>query len=250
MSSVTRPRGRHPARVYWVRRLLVLATAFALVFGIGRMLGDSADGKSGSGVRATVAGASTSTSAGTPTSSAPAPYGPLGVTTAAPSVNPTGSAPQVALAEPTGPCGLDEITVTPTITSAPAGKPVPLTLQLTGMRPACTFVVSARSLAARVVSGKDRIWTSQQCPKSIRTRTLVVRSAAPATVTVHWSGRRSDGDCTRSTAWALPGYYHVTAAVIGSEPGAAQFKLTTPPRPVVTKTITPKPKKKPTATGQ
>jgi len=69
------------------------------------------------------------------------------------------------------------------------------------------------------------------------------RSAEPTTVTVSWSGRRSDEDCSRSTAWALPGYYHVVAAVIGSEPNDAQFRLGSPPRPVVTKTAKPHKKK-------
>jgi hypothetical protein len=241
MTTPTRPRRRLPARVYWVRRTLVLLTALALVFAIGRMLGGS--GGSGSGAdQATVTGSRTSTSPSKTPNTTPS-YGPLGVTTTTPSAKPTGTAPPVVLAEPTGPCALDEITVTPTITSAPAGRPVPLTLQLTGMRPACTFVVTTRSLAVRVTSGSDRNWTSQQCPRAIRTQTVTVRSAAPATITVDWSGRRSDETCSRSAGWALPGYYHLTAAVIGSEPGDAQFRLTSPPRPVVTKTIKPKPKK-------
>ena len=42
---------------------------------------------------------------------------------------------------------------------------------------------------------------------------------------------------------AMPGYYHVTAAAVGSEPGEAQFRLGLPPRPVVTKTAHPKTKK-------
>src|SRR3712207_838388 len=38
MSGVTRPRGPLPARVYWVRRALVLGLAVVLVFAIGRLL--------------------------------------------------------------------------------------------------------------------------------------------------------------------------------------------------------------------
>ncbi len=34
MSAVTRPRGPLPPRVYWTRRLVLLAVAFALVFGV------------------------------------------------------------------------------------------------------------------------------------------------------------------------------------------------------------------------
>ena len=37
MSSMA-PRGPLPARVYWVRRTLVLVVALALVFGIGKLL--------------------------------------------------------------------------------------------------------------------------------------------------------------------------------------------------------------------
>src|SRR3954451_8813871 len=40
-------RGPLPARVYWVRRLLVLGTAFALVLGIGHLLSGGSDATSG-----------------------------------------------------------------------------------------------------------------------------------------------------------------------------------------------------------
>lgn len=235
MTSPSRSRRRHPARVYWVRRLLVVGTALALVFAVGRMLGGSADGRSGDdGDNAVVAGVRTPT-----TKTAPKPYGPVGVTSLAPNGKPKSSRSGVALAAPTGPCSLDEVTVTPTIRSAAAGREVQVTLQLTGIQPACTLGISANSLAVRITSGKDRIWSSQQCPRSIKRQTVTVRSAAPAKLTVAWSGRRSNDGCTRSTAWALPGYYHATAAVIGSEPADAQFRLTTPPRPVVVKTEKP-----------
>lgn len=253
MSTLTRPHGRHPAAVYWGRRTMVLVTALAMVFFVAKALGGGSGGSGGSagseGRAAVAAARSTGSSGPTTASQAPRLSGPVGVVTTGPIAKATGTAPPIVLAAPTGPCALDEITVTPTMSSAPAGRPVPLTLELTGMRPACTFVVSARSLAARVVSGSDRIWTSQECPRAISQRTVVVRSAVPTTVTVTWSGRRSDPGCSRSTDWALPGYYHLTAAVIGSEPGDTQFRLTSPPRPVVTKTIQPKNKKPARARG-
>jgi hypothetical protein len=60
------PRGPLPARVYWVRRALVLVVALALVFGIGKLLtGFGGDPK------ATTAAAAPSTSA-QPTASASA----------------------------------------------------------------------------------------------------------------------------------------------------------------------------------
>jgi hypothetical protein len=101
-----------------------------------------------------------------------------------------------------------------------------------------------------VTSGNDRVWSSQDCKSAVPTRSVVVRSAAPVTVPVTWSGRRSSpGSCDTSEAWARPGYYHALAAVIGSEPADVQFKLSVPPRPVVTKTAKPKTKKSAAPSG-
>lgn len=242
MRTLARPNGRLPARVYWVRRTMVLVTALALVFAVGRLFTGSDDEEPGTQAVATAAEPSTTPTA-TPTMTGPLPLRPAATGTKPATPRPTSTS--VVLAEPSGPCAVDEITVTPTVPRAVAGQRVDLVLELTGIRPACTFAVSSRSVVARVTSGKDRIWTSQDCRASIRSGSVVVRSATPTKVVVHWSGRRSDDDCTRSTDWALPGFYHVTAAVIGSEPGDVQFELTSPPRQVITKTAKPKAKKKP-----
>lgn len=221
---------------------MVLVTALALVFAVGRLLTGS--GSEPSGDEATVTGAVADT-APTATSSV-TPSGPIGPLPAQASGTPTTPRPTgapVVLAEPTGPCAADEITVAPKVPDPVAGRRVDLVLQLTGIRPACRFTVSSRTIVAKVTSGKDRIWSTQDCREAIRASSIVVRSAAPTEVVVHWSGRRSDDECSRSTSWALPGYYHVAAAVIGSEPGEVQFKLESPPRPVVTKTAKPKTKK-------
>jgi hypothetical protein len=246
MRTVARPRRRLPARVYWFRRCLVLLTALALVFAIGRLLNGSGDGS------APPPDAAAAVAVDTPTATAPAVVGPLPVvpTATGKAARPTASGTPVVLAVPTGPCAVDEITVSPTVPVAVAGGRVSLVLELTGIRPACTFSVSSRTVVAKVTSGHDRIWSSQDCPASVKTGSVVVRSAEPTELAVTWSGRRSDDDCSRSTPWALPGYYHLTAAAVGSEPGDTQFRLTSPPRPVVTKTAHPKVKKKPGAVAK
>ena len=215
---------------------MVLLTALALVFAIGRLL--TGAGHSAPQDTATV-------TAGRPTGSTPtaapasaALVGPLPVQPSS-----TATSAPVVLAVPSGPCAVDEITVTPTISTAVAGGRIGLTLELTGIKPACTFTVSPRTLVAKVTSGSDRIWSSQDCPAAIRTASVIVRSATPTRVDVNWSGRRSDDECSRSTTWALPGYYHLAAAAIGSEPAEVQFRLTSPPRPVVTRTAKPKKQK-------
>ncbi len=74
-------------------------------------------------------------------------------------------------------------------------------------------------------------------------QSVVLRRESVTIVEVTWSGRRSDPDCSRSTAWAVPGYYHVAAAAMGSEPEEQQFRLL-PPAPVtITPTPTPLPEK-------
>jgi hypothetical protein len=236
MSNLTRPHGRLPARVYWFRRAMVVLTALALVFAIGRLLNGSGSGTPESTARVTAGSPSP-----TPT---PGVVGPLPVPATGATGRPAAAGTPTVLAAPTGPCAVDDITVTPTVPHPVAASRVALVLELTGLQPACTFAVTSRSLVAKITSGPDRIWSTQDCPGAIRTATVVVRSATPTRVTVPWSGRRSDDECSRSTPWALPGYYHVTAAVIGSEPGEAQFRLVTPPRAVITKTAHPKPKKK------
>jgi hypothetical protein len=246
-SPVTRPRGRLPQRVYWFRRTLVLVTALALVFGVARLLGSGGD--------APTDGTATITAAHPTRPQAPSPsrfVGPVGVpTTATPTTgrhSQTPSATPTPLATPTGPCVAADLTVTPVIGTAAAGRPITIGLRFTGTQPACTFTVSPKTVVLKVTSGQDRVWSSQDCHKAIPTRTVAVRSAAATTVPVTWSGRRSDSGCTRTTAWAEPGYYHALAAALGSEPSDTQFRLTLPSRPVVTRTAHPKHEQRPTGT--
>lgn len=101
--------------------------------------------------------------------------------------------------------------------------------------------MSPDAVTVSIISGKDDIWTSRECPAAVPTRMLVVRKAVSVKVGVRWSGRRSDDECSRSTDWALAGYYHVIAAALGGEPTDVQFQLRRPPNTVVTETVTPSP---------
>ncbi|WP_147384847.1 hypothetical protein [Nocardioides cavernaquae] len=234
MSSLTQPRGPLPARVYWTRRLILVAVALLLFVTIARVLGGGSDGKGTGDPKAQLADAgvrtSTTAAAGDATTGAAAP-------TSTTSGKPGRKAP---LASPSGPCEPADVKVTPVIERAAGGQTVPLKLALSSSIAACTFTVSAKTIVLKIVSGKDNIWSSQQCPSSIRQTDVVVRSAVPAEVVVHWDARRSDEDCSRSAGWAELGYYHAIAATLGGEPTDTQFQLTRPPAVVVT--VTPKPK--------
>lgn len=252
MARATRPRtpGRAPkrplpARVYWVRRLLVLGVAFALVFGIGRLLGG--DGAADQAAQpASATGTSTQPARPTATTTAQVPEArtPAGGREGDRRRR-GGDRPaevRTPLAMPTGPCSDSDVRVRPVLRdTAYAGGDVRLTLRLTTLRsPACTWSVSPDTVAVKLTSGSDRIWSSQECPSSVPEQDVVLRDNRPTEVDVTWSGRRSDPDCSRTTQWAEPGYYHVTAAALGSEPEDQQFRLVAPAPVTITPTPTPR----------
>lgn len=241
--SVAHPRGPLPKRVYWFRRLLVLAILAALVMVIMRFISGGSDGKDADAgandQAAPVAGEQSPPVGDAGGDDAGAPVGTEGEPVTAPET----TAP--ALEVPSGPCSPRDLEIVASVDNPRGGGDVPITLTLaTKAEGACTFAVSSDSIALRITSGADRIWTTQQCPKAVPTTSVVLRKETPAQVQVTWNGRRSDDGCTTKTKWALPGYYHAAAAAFGSEPTDVQFELLTPPRPTVTADPEQKSKKK------
>lgn len=215
--------------------MLVLLVAFGVVFGVTRLFGGSA-GQSPAPVAQPASGTVTSAADPQPVSTADARQEP------APSPKKQKTKPAPAM--PTGPCLDSDVKIVPTVPdTAYAGEDVRLTLKLrTFESPACNWEVSAESVAVKLTSGSDRIWTSQECPAVVPTEAVVLRKRQASTVDVIWSGRRSDAECSRMTQWAQPGWYHVAAAAMGSEPESKQFELRSPAPITITPTPTPKPK--------
>lgn len=244
MTSTARPRRPLPRRVYWVRRTLVLAVALGLVFGIAQLLGGSG-GSDGEAAR--VVGAEPSSSArgaGSTASVAPQADPTRGPKTRSGKKSRTATKTATPLAMPTGPCRSEDVVVTPKVReTAYAGRVVHFRLKLTTEDiPACTWTVSPESVVVKIVSGPDRIWSSQDCPAAVPQADVVVRKDVPAKVDMGWRGQRSDSACSRQPAWAQPGFYHVQTAAYGAEPTDVQFELRAPVAP--TKTAKPKPEKK------
>lgn len=231
-----RPRGPLPARVYWVRRLIVLGVPLALVVVLARVLGGSADGKDPA--------QATQASAPTVGETDSATYGPTAQvdTRTQGKKGKKAKPPKPVLAEPEGTCSPDDIVATPAVTRVPGGSNVDIDVNLrTRESEACTWRLSPSTFTVTITSGKDHIWSSRECPTSIKTRDVVVRSAVDAPVSVTWHARRSDEECSRYTDWARPGYYHVQAAALGGEATDVQFRLVAPSAPVITKTVNPEP---------
>lgn len=239
MPSTVRPRGPLPARVYWTRRLIVLAVPLLLVVVLARILGGSSDGKDEVAGTATQAGAaiedSAAPSAG-PTAATGKKKGKKKRNTPTEPPPP----PEPVLAEPTGPCTDSDIVATPTIVSSPAGSDVPLTLNLrTVVTEACTWQASAQTMTVTITSGEDYIWSTRECPGAIQVQDLVIRQAVDTPVVVTWSAKRSDETCSTRTDWADLGFYHVEAAALGGDGTDVQFELVAPTAPVITKTAEP-----------
>jgi hypothetical protein len=240
-------RGPLPSGVYWRRRLMVLSIGLVVFLGVGKVLDHGSDGSSDD--TAKQAGATTLTS---PTATVSAPHstkkgkgkgkGPKGHHgDDAPSSTPTPTpTPTPTLPDPTGPCADSDVYITSSVASAVGGSDVVIMLNLqTGASPACTWHVSAETVAMSITSGKDRIWRSKDCPDAIPAQDVVVRLASVTQVPVVWNARRSDEGCTDRTAWALPGTYHVTTAGLGGEPTDVRFEVVAPTAPTVTQTASP-----------
>jgi hypothetical protein len=242
-------RGPLPPGVYWRRRLAVLSAALLVFLGVGKVLDHGSDGSSDG--TAQQAGASTLTS---PTATVPASgptkkggkgkggkgHGGNGgqghqTQTPTPTVIPT-----PVLPDPSGPCADDDVYITPSIAAPIGGSDITIMLNLqTRTAEACTWQVSPDMVTMNIVSGRDKVWLSKDCPDAIPAQDVVVRLASVTQVPVVWNSRRSDEECSDRTAWALPGYYHVRAAALGGEATDVQFELVAPTPATVTETAQP-----------
>ena len=233
MTSLTR--GPLPASVYWRRRLVVFGAPLALVVVLAQVLGGSSDGSSDEpGAAAVVAADPTGSDATEPAATEATPK-----QSRKPKAR---KSREPVLAEPEGRCNGSDIVVTPAVEQAVAGQDVTIRLALRTLEsPACLWRVSAQNLTLKITSGPDFVWSSQQCRRAVPAREVVVRNNADTPVEVVWAdAKRSDDECSQFTEWALPGWYHVSAAALAGEPSDVQFELETPAAPQVTKTAKPK----------
>jgi hypothetical protein len=242
MSSLMRPSGPLPPRVYWVRRILVIAVvvlAVALVWwllgsrGGARPTGSAEPDAALSGLGTTTPSASDEA----PTSAGPATDPP--VTTADGTSHrqhivrshhrhragePAHKSP---LPPPTGTCDPSDVKLSVDVADAKAGQSTTATLTLTTFDgAACTLQITPASLVLRVTSGTDVLWTSDDCPNLLPARQVVVRADPAATYKFSWDGRRSVQGCESPGAIATPGGYWVEAALVGADVHKGYFDVT------------------------
>ncbi len=187
MSNVLHPVGPRPSRVYWVRRIVVVAVLVAVVAAVVMLvrlaIGGSADGAVATtrAIASTTAAAPTS---GTP-QACPASAVSLAVTadatTYGPGVNPT---------------------FTVTVTN-------------TGTQP-CTLDVGEAARQVVVTSGADRVWSSADCANpAASSKLLLLNAGQPYEAAVPWARVRSAAGCPTGLPAPRAGTYQATASLAG-----------------------------------
>lgn len=214
MSTVVRPSGPLPPRVYWTRRLLLVAVLCVVAWAVLRLT-------SGSDPGAQAEGAGPAPSA---ESSAPA----SGQRRRQHSAAPPGVSLVTARYSDAGErCDPGAVSVQPQVSSpVRSGEPVPVQLRITASTTrACTLNLDASSLLVAVTSGERPIWSSTQCTAAVPARSLVLQPHWSTLIEVTWSGQLARESCDSSEPVARAGSYTVQAALVEGEPGAADFEL-------------------------
>lgn len=247
MSGVLHPTGPEPARTYWVRRAALLAVVLLLAVGVVfavASLTKAAVATAPPPALPPTANPSTSPSAtGVPST-------PARTSSPAPSAGSSGS-PSVApssAAKPSGstsakPSASASVTHKPspttTVVATPACRPADLratlkgdrtlspgqnntfTLSLTNGGPqTCLTSVTGQNFELKIYSGKDRIWSSQDCAKRLASFDKVLAAQGTVAWKMAWDGERSvkGKSCQRGTDTPRAGTYWATAQLKGADP--------------------------------
>jgi hypothetical protein len=210
---------------------MVLSIGVLLVVGITRLVSGSGGGGTGGVTAANMGDRSSTTDPSATSSTGTAPQHHRADTQGHHKKKPKQAAsdPTTAVAMPSGHCTASDVAITPSVPHPVGGRDVSVVLDISSLTtPACTWTLSPGTLAMKITSGSDLIWTTAQCSRSLPTHDLVLRQASPTQVKLTWNARRSEPGCPVQTEWARPGTYHLEIAALGGQPQEATFLLTAP----------------------
>jgi hypothetical protein len=188
-----RPVGPEPTSTYWMRRAVVLALALVPVVLAVSLLGGSAEEDRLTGV----------------------PGPPAATTEPRRSVEPS-AAPPSPTAAAVATCAAEALEVEATAGEASyrVGADPRLTLRVTNTGDApCTADLGQANVELLVHSGRDRIWSSDDCAPGGDAAATTLQPGKAVTQRVTWDGRRSRPGCTGDKERAQPGTYRVTGRV-------------------------------------
>ncbi|WP_263731243.1 hypothetical protein [Cellulomonas sp. SG140] len=205
---------RLPARVYWVRRAVVLGVPLVLLLLVLVVIHPWA----GKAADRAAARAPVTTSA---TTSAAAPAAP-----ASPSPTPT---PTPSLRGGVGDCQPAQLALglTPTAVDVPAGvsPTFTVTIKNTGTAP-CLVDAGDAYREVVITSGADRVWSSKDCvAANAPRRTLLLAAGQSDTTQVPWNRVRSAAGCPGGLSRPGTGTYQATLNLAGATGGPAVFVL-------------------------
>jgi hypothetical protein len=210
-----RPVGPEPASTYWLRRALVVAAVLVLLALLVPLVtggGDDPD-----------------TLAGGPTPAPSAEVTPSPTPSADPSASPgasPGASPTPSTATACAPTALEvEPTAGEDSYAVGASPRLSLSITNTGTTP-CTRDLGQAQVELTVTSGRDRIWSSDDCAPGGDPDVVTLEPDEPVVQSVTWDGRRSLPGCAGDKAAAQPGTYRVSGRVGDLRVDGGSFTLT------------------------
>ena len=210
-----RPVGPEPAQTYWLRRAVVAAAVLLVVVLLLQLLGggDGDEDRLASGPTASASPGTTPGPVSTPGASA----------STGPSATPDPSASASAAA-----CTDDvlQVVAAADAESYAVGEQPRLELRITnsGQTP-CSRDVGQAEVELQVVSGDDRIWSSDDCAPGGEAKVTVLQPGAVETSTVTWPGTRSLPGCQGDDEPADAGTYRVIGRVGDTREQGESFVL-------------------------
>jgi hypothetical protein len=199
-----RPVGPEPAQTYWLRRAVLAAAVLLVVLLLLQLFGGSGDDDR-LAQQPDVAASATPGPGPTPDQTASADPG----ATPDPSASATASASAA-------PCADEALSVEAAATedSYAVGDQPRLELRITNTGPTpCSHDVGQAAVELQVVSGADRIWSSDDCAPGGDADVTVLQPRAVETSTVTWPGTRSLPGCQGDDEPAEAGTYRVVGRV-------------------------------------
>lgn len=82
----------------------------------------------------------------------------------------------------------------------------------------CSIKINADDYELRITSGTDRIWSTNDCAKLVRSIATTLKPGDAVVWTITWNGRRSaQGEtCKNRPEMPQPGYYHAVSKLKGA----------------------------------
>ncbi|MGO1315917.1 MAG: hypothetical protein ACTMIR_02605 [Cellulomonadaceae bacterium] len=229
MGTLRHPAGPLPARVYWVRRLLVLGVVLAVLVAVialvGRLGADAAPGAAdGATPSAQGDGAGGDAAGGDATEGEAAEGEADAAATAegeATEGDGDGTADEAAETQAAGvprECTAADMAVSlvSDASTYPAGQNPVFTVEVraVGDEP-CLVDVSDAARALVIVSGSAHVWSSAEC-REVAARTVLLAPEQVDAQTISWDRTRTDGQCERELPVATAGTYRASVELLGA----------------------------------